>query len=101
MQSLELRAVAHKVYSVLTDLPETRDDDRKLLIAIWASETNADDLKSFFKEILCGHLSHFESIRRVRQRIQEKYPTLRGKKWSIRHKMQGCIQQQLKLFDNW
>ncbi len=97
----EIQAVAHKVYSVLSEIPETRDDDKKLLISIWKRETKTEDLQDFFKEILSGTVSHFESIRRMRQKIQEKHPSLRGEKWDVRHKMEGYVCEQLNLFDKW
>lgn len=100
-QILDLQNVACKVYSILTDYPLTRDDDKLLLIEIWSKESQAKDIAGLFNELLEGTLSHFESIRRMRQKIQEKHPSLRGEKWEIRHKMEGAICQQLTFFDIW
>lgn len=97
----DFQRVACKVYSVLTDKPETRDDDKLLIVEIWSKETRSEDVSGIFKELLDGTLSHFESIRRMRQKIQEKHPALRGEKWEARHAMEGMVCQQLTFFDKW
>lgn len=97
----DLKEVACKVYSILTEFPECRDDDKKLLVAIWSKETEAITVEGFFSELLSGHISHFESIRRMRQKLQEKHPSLRGEKWDVRHNMEGAFCQQLTFFDVW
>jgi len=93
----DLQAVACKVYSVLTDLPESRDDDRVLLSTIWTKELGHS--KDFFCEFLGGKLSHPETITRIRRKIQEKHEKLRGDKWESRHQMEGVMCQQLTFFD--
>jgi len=98
---IDFKEVACKVYSILTEFPECRDDDKKLLVAIWSKETVSTTVEDFFKDLLGGHISHFESIRRMRQKIQEKHPTLRGEKWDVRHNMEGAICNQLTFFDKW
>lgn len=100
-QPFDLQAVACKVYSILTDVPATRDDDKLLLIEIWSKESKAKDIAGLFNELMEGTISHFESIRRMRQKIQEKHPALRGDKWDVRHQMEGAICQQLTFFDKW
>lgn len=82
-------------------MPEARDDDKMLLVEIWSRESKAKDVVGLFNEILEGNLSHFESIRRMRQNIQENHPLLRGEKWEIRHQMEGSICEQLTFFDKW
>lgn len=98
---LNFQQVACKVYAILTDHPDTRDNDRSLLVHIWGKESQANTSEGLFKEILDGTLSHFESIRRMRQKIQEKHPALRGDKWDVRHSMEGPVCDQLDFFDKW
>lgn len=102
-QPFDLQAVACKVYSALTDFPESRDDDKVLLSTIWVRELGdkESNIKDFFTEFLSGHLSNPETITRVRRKLQEKHEKLRGEKWEIRHKMEGAVCQQLTFFDNW
>jgi hypothetical protein len=96
-----LQAVACKVYAILTENLSARDDDKLLLVEIWSKESKSLDMNGFFKELVEGNLSHPESIRRMRQKIQEKHPNLRGEKWDVRHNMEGAICQQLTFFDIW
>lgn len=98
---LDLQTTAYKVFSVLTDHPATRDDDRLLLAEIWNRETKSEDTIGFMKELIDGSLSHPESIRRMRQKIQETRPALRGDKYEERHGMEANICQQLTFFDKW
>lgn len=97
----DLQQVAVKVFSLLTDNKACRDDDRLLLIEIWGRESQAKDKVGFFKEMLEGSISHPESIRRMRQKIQEKHPALRGDKYDARHGMEANFCQQLTFFDKW
>ncbi|MFI0477803.1 MAG: hypothetical protein ACH349_01580 [Candidatus Rhabdochlamydia sp.] len=97
----DLQQVAVKVFSLLTDCPEARDDDRLLLAEIWIREKKSTDLNGFFQELLDGSLSHPESIRRMRQKLQEKHPSLRGDKYDTRHGMEASMCQQLTFFDLW
>ena len=101
MADFDLQQAAVKVFSILTDNEACRDDDRLLLQIIWAKETKASSLEEFFKELTSGAISHFESIRRMRQKIQEKHPALRGSKYEARHGMEANICQQLTFFDHW
>ena len=101
MDNFDFQQVACKVYAILTDHPETRDDDRKLLVKIWAKETQSIDVGGLFKEILDGKLSHSESICRMRRKLQERHPALRGEKWDVRHSMEGPVCGQLDFFDKW
>ena len=78
---------------ILLKYPEYRDNDFKLIATVWLMEmggkemaqtlTALDMLETFAK----GHLSHSESIRRIRQKIQEQRPDLRGSRWQERQKM--------------
>lgn len=97
----DLRHIAYKVYAVLTDLPETRDNDRILLAYIWAKESRAGTVEEFLTELVEGDLTHFESIRRIRQKIQEQHVALRGEKYESRHGYEGAVCEQLSFFDMW
>jgi hypothetical protein len=93
--------VACKVYGVLLEVPKARDCDRLLLSTIWARETRANNVDEFLDELEKGYLTHFESIRRMRQKIQEYHVGLRGNKYDSRHGMEGAICEQLSFFDMW
>lgn len=99
--SFDLQQVAVKVFSLLTDNLKCRDDDRLLLVEIWTREKKSKDLDGFFQELLDGSISHPESIRRMRQKLQEKHPSLRGDRYDARHGMEASICEQLTFFDLW
>lgn len=98
---LDFEKSAVKVYAMLMDNEATRDNDRLLPQQIWMKESKANSLEDFFQELVNGDLSHPESLRRMRQKIQEKHPKLRGEKYEARHGMKANVCQQLSFFDNW
>lgn len=100
-QPFDLQAIACKVYSILTDLPDSRDDDRILLSNIWLKESEGLDNKDFFHHFLKGNLSNPETITRIRRKLQEQHVQLRGEKWDVRHNLEGAFCQQLTFFDKW
>lgn len=79
------------VRAILTLYPETRDNDNLLLLKVW--ETEDPELENkfytyFSNMFLSGKLSHFESVRRTRQKLQQEYPHLRGKRYIERQTKQ-------------
>ena len=100
-ESFDLKAVGCKVFSVLTDIPKCRDDDKLLLSEIWQRETQALSASNFFDELSSGKLSHAETITRMRRKLQEKHASLRGEAWEVRHNMEGAMCTQLTFFDLW
>lgn len=53
------------------------------------------------KSLEKGKIFNPQTITRIGLKLQEKYPELRGAKWTIRHQMDGAVCQQLTFFDNW
>jgi len=90
-----------RVMGILIDFPETKDNDRLLFRIFWSRESNAKTQEEFLENLLNGKLTHPESIRRTRQRLQEKHPNLRGESWIIRHNMEAVICEQLTFLDKW
>ncbi len=101
MDSFELKRVASKVYAILTEIPACREDDRLLLYIIWSKESKAQTIDEFFVELIDGTLTHFESIRRMRQKIQEKHEELRGENYDGRQRMGKGFPSQMTFFDAW
>lgn len=101
MSAFDLQQAGYKVFSMLTDNPACRDDDRLLLQQIWMKESKAGCLDEFMVELANGDLSNAESLTRMRRKIQEKHPALRGEKYDSRHKMEGAVCAQLTFFDCW
>ena len=100
-EAFDLQAIGCKVFSVLTEKPEARDDDKVLLIEIWTKESKAKDISEFLSELLSGKISFPDTVTRVRRKLQEQHKSLRGDKWDARHNLEGAFCQQLTFFDNW
>lgn len=84
---MKITQIKNLVKLVLEKYPETRDNDNKLLFKVWETEMpdlNAYLYKGFKNMIILGELSHFESIRRNRQKLQAEYPELRGERYNKR-----------------
>lgn len=80
------------VKKVLTEHPETRDSDSKLICWVY-SITNPEVLKLSFSKVMWNskfyNLPSFETIRRTRQKLQHDYPELRGKLYEKRMEKQS------------
>ena len=94
------------VMEMLQDGDYYRDDDLALLAIIWyfqleevenknISEITAND---FLDALRANLLSSPESIVRVRRKLQEQHPELRGKKWEQRHRAQEVVKEELRNF---
>lgn len=70
-----------RVYKLLKDHQELRDDDKKLTWSVWALEGLAWNMMT--KEAYLKATSA-ESITRARRKVQEEYPLLRGKTYQDR-----------------
>jgi len=81
-----------KVKQMLTEYPELRDSDLKLITEIWESEVkrrygdNAKIFHPFFALLRNGELTSPETIRRSRCRLQEENEALRGERYNQRKK---------------
>ena len=88
-----LETAEEVVKQILTDIPETRDDDFKLLYYAYKRYKSDIDIYSF-KDVMFNHsyfgLPSFETIRRVRPKLQNKYPELQAVKF---------VQQKRKEFE--
>lgn len=75
-----LKRMQDKVEYLLAQYPATRDDDRKLIGAVYMMFYGVD-VNAPFKDILLNDkLPNFETIRRCRQKAQEENEALRGKR---------------------
>lgn len=63
--------VSKLVEQCLRDLPDTRDSDRKLLIAVWERQMG-QQMHPNLKEFIMHKAFSPESIRRTRQKFQEQ-----------------------------
>jgi hypothetical protein len=85
----EIKTVKERVKALLTEKPELRDSDRKLMAFIWSKESGADDnsnltAREFLSQLWNEKLTKSEAIRRSRQILQAEEPSLRGNNYQGR-----------------
>jgi hypothetical protein len=90
------------VKSALTDYPELRDSDAKLIAILWTVELSESGYalsnlptQKFMQILADGKLTSSETITRVRRRLQEQYPELRGAKYNQRQANQEKVKKDL------
>ena len=74
-----LKRISDMVYHCLTLYPDTRGNDRELVLRLYEDFYNVYE-QPFYKIMLRPDLPSFESIRRSRQLLQAKYEELRAEK---------------------
>jgi len=87
------------IMQLLRDYEIVKDDDQYLVAMVWRKElekTPPTTNYGLLGMIARHELTHFESIRRIRQKLQEEYPELRGKNYDKRHAHQEVVKEQLK-----
>lgn len=97
----KIKNLKGKVTQLLFDKESNRDSDNKLIANIWYSQIgganiakmSAMDLLRLISE---DQLSYPESIRRIRQKIQENDPLLRGKSYKSRKEKAEEARKEIK-----
>ena len=88
--------IKENVIYLLRNFPETRDCDLKLVARYWSY---FDNCHIFVKvsQIYYGHVTHFESIRRMRQKLQQDNEDLRGVRYKTRkNKLEKEVREIIK-----
>ena len=72
-----------RIKELLTDYPETRDSDRKLIWTVLDALELLDSHgeEEYITQSAFMEAPSFETIRRCRQKVQELHPELRGSKF--------------------
>lgn len=79
---MNILTIHQMVEKILKDYPGTREDDRELIKTLYGKYYGIDYYQPWGSVIKNKNLPSFESIRRCRQKIQEKDKSLRGSKKS-------------------
>mgnify|MGYP001615472416 CR=1 FL=1 len=99
------RKIYDLIKELLTDYPELRDSDRKLIWTVWSKIGLLNDTKLWENgklHVYAGTSINYqafvnspstETIRRCRQKIQELHPELQSSKW-IRKQRQAIEDQR-------
>ena len=85
----QMQTAKKRVEYLLRTTPRLKDDDNKLIANYYFNEIGAEKVKKmsateFLKLYADGKLTSSESIRRVRAKLQETTPELRGEKYNRR-----------------
>lgn len=79
----KMSSIKNAVKYFLTKYHGTRDNDRLLMLKVWAGQNprlrdRNYSFVDFATDFITGHYADPESIRRSRQKLQEQHPELRG-----------------------
>ncbi len=98
----EMSLVKDRVKALLVKHPHLRDSDNKLIATIWKQDLynlglNPNDILAitFLNLYSQQNLTNSESIRRVRQKIQEENPELRGTVNEARQKEGETVRKEI------
>ena len=84
------------IEGLLISYPQLRDDDRRLVANVWYGEMNKDGITDFLTAYATKQITMSDTITRIRRKLQEDRPDLRGAKWAERHKKETQVIQDLK-----
>ena len=87
-----IKKLEEKVRTMLERYPVTRDDDRKLALAVWCEFYGLDPYTPVRDVLRNEKLPSQESIGRARRKIQEVDETLRGTKYKEKVRMNAQIE---------
>lgn len=99
LKSREIKSKVEIAKHILTNQPETRDDDNKLIAAFWRFEqrliTRFSSAEVFLNKLANGELSAPETITRARRLLQAEYPELRGKNKAARYEAAAEVRENI------
>jgi len=90
----QMRKIKNDVRELLVKYPEYRDDDNRLVSAFYYTKYGGREAFEgisafqFLKDFAEKRFPLPDNITRVRRKLQEKEPELRGEKWAERHKLE-------------
>ena len=88
--------IKENVIYLLRNFPETRDCDLRLVARYWSNFDNCH-VDVSINQIYNGHVTHFESIRRMRQKLQMDNKDLRGVRYKTRkNKLEKEVRELIK-----
>lgn len=97
---MKLLIIKHAVANILESSELCREDDNRLIVSIWAfylgdKKVNGMSAIDLLNEISEGNMPNPESIRRLRQKLQELNPKYRGENYGKRLAEQKKVIEEL------
>ena len=90
------------VKALIMQYTDFKDNDNQLVAWIWKLELEAlgypstnTPASNFFKMMAWGKFTSSETITRVRRKLQEEFPELRGKNYDKRQAKQSEVKKDL------
>jgi hypothetical protein len=79
------------IKQMMLDKPDLKDNDNKLIATYWFKELQRKNIYpetitalDFLRKYADAELTNAETIRRMRAKLQEEHPELRGRAYEIR-----------------
>ena len=97
----KMRTIKDDVRELLIKYPEYRDSDSKLISAFYYFKYGGKDVFEnitafqFLKHFSEGRFPLPDNITRVRRKLQEQEPELRGKVWADRHQLEDDTRKEI------
>ena len=98
---MKIKNVKKIIKTLLIEKPHLRDDDRKLIATVWYKEIDVHTMPviDFLHLFANNKITHPESIRRCRAKLQETCSELRGNNYYKRKATSiKFVNQQLREF---
>ena len=95
--AVQIAKIKDRVENLLRNHEHLRDSDERLMANIWWEESKdkCDTLVEFLGKYANGDFTNPESVRRIRQKLQEIHPELRGNSYEHRHRKQVDVKKEL------
>jgi len=95
----KMKSLKERVETSLKLVPSFRDDDNKLIVSIWMREIKDFEISGVFEFLdyfKSGKISNPTTITRVRRKLQQDNPHLRGGIWKVRHEIAEEVKHEIK-----
>lgn len=98
---MSITVIAPLVKEILTNNVDSRNDDNVLILAVWREQDKSltkflFPFTSFASKLVNKKLADFNYVARVRRKLQEEFPHLRGDNWKIRQRHCAVIKEELR-----
>lgn len=96
-----MKSIKEDVRELLMTYPQYRDDDSKLISAFYYLKYGGKEAFEsatafeFLKDFANGRFPFPDSITRVRRKLQEQEPLLRGEKYKERHHLEDDVRKNI------
>jgi len=95
----DYKRIKEKVKLLLVEHPSTKDNDNELVCWFWYYESKNENKNFSFLDFLTqyknNNFTNSDNITRVRRKLQEQYPSLRGKTYNKRQNICSDLKNKI------